>query len=657
VEYEEEFRAFLQESDTFLNSVERVIDEYPRWRTVVVDLGELDEPEVAVDVAKNVLDAVRIVQEEAMKIIEQERPEVSGVWVEFRSSPIEIRARDLSVEFKDRLVTVEGIVRRVDNVAAEVSRVTAECPRCGERFEVRKRDYRPDVKCPNCGATTDPEELFYTDYQVAILQEPPEKIEGTEQPATVEVELRYDHINRVKPGDRVKITGVPKVRLDRGRPRPGDTGEIVLEAHGVERSESMHFPEEINFGREEIEEFRQFAESSPLDELVEAVAPHIHGHETIKRAVVLQLFSCVEESNMRERVHVLIVGDPATAKSQILQHVTEKVAPKGVYVSAQHVTGPGLTAAAERTEDGWALEAGAVVMADGGVIAIDELDKASKSDLNALLEAMESGKVSVAKAGITATLNARCAVLAAANPEAGRWQGDHPIEEINLDPALLSRFDVILFTRDEPDPDKDRKIAETMMEAFEGEFDDLSRRYDFYKRYILYATTEYPNVRISKEAREKLSKWFVSVRQKAADMADEGEIRTVPVTRRQMGATIRLARAAARLRLSDTVEPEDVEVALSVMEKFMEEVMQEEGVLDADVIETGRPKSVREAREYVLRVVRKLSKEYEDGVPKKEIVKAVKNRVDRDKIEEILNDLVEEGDLIQPRPGVYAPIK
>jgi len=657
VEYEEEFRSFLRESDAFLDSVERVIDEYPRWRTVVVDLGELDEPEVAMDAAKNVRDAVRIAREEAMRLIERDRPEVDGVWVEFRSSPIELRARDLSVEFKDQLVTIEGIVRRVDNVAAEVTRVVARCPHCKHEFEVGKRDYRPDVRCPKCGSAVDPDELFYTDYQEAILQEPPEKVEGTEQPATVEVELRYDHINRIKPGDRVKITGIPRIRLGRGRPRPGDTGEIVLEAHGVEKSESLHFPEDVSFGRKELLEFQEFAQSSPIDELARAVAPHIHGHEAIKRAVALQLFSCVEESHMRERIHVLIVGDPATAKSQILQHVTERVAPKGVYVSAQHVTGPGLTAAAERTEDGWALEAGAVVMADGGIIAIDELDKATKSDLNALLEAMESGKVSVAKAGITATLNARCAVLAAANPEAGRWQGDHPIEEINLDPALLSRFDVILFTRDEPDPDQDRRIAETMMDAFDGGVEELDHDYGFYKRYILYATTEYQRVEISPEAREKLSEWFVSVRQKAADMADEGELRTVPVTRRQMGSTIRLARAAARARLSDTVEPEDVEVALSIMEEFMNEVMRDEGTLDADVIETGQPKSVREAREYVLRVVRKLSKEYEDGVPKKEIINAVKNRVSREKIEEILNDLLEEGDLIQPRPGVYAPIK
>ncbi len=656
MEMEREFEEALKNSKTFLRSIDKVITDYPKWRTVVVDLEEFDEPDIAFAVSEDVIEAMKVVQRVAMELIKEERPDVENVWVEFRGSPIRLRARDMSVEFKDRLVTVEGIVRRVDNVAAEVVRVEAECQRCGNRFEVRRREYKPDVRCPNCGTRCEPDELFYTDYQLVVLQEAPEHVKGGEQPATVEVEFRYDHINRVRPGDRVKITAVPRVRLPSSSPRPGDTGEIVLEAHGVERSDSPLPEEDLRFTQDEIEQFEELAEGDPLGEFVEAVAPHIHGHEVIKKAVSLQLFSCVEEGQIRERVHVLIVGDPATAKSQILQHVTEHLAPRGVYVSAQHVTGAGLTAAAERTEDGWTLEAGAVVMADGGMIAIDELDKASRSDLNALLEAMESGKISVAKAGITTTLNARCAVLAAANPEAGRWQGGHPIEEINLDPALLSRFDVILFTRDEPDPEHDRLVAERMMKAFDGEFDEIEGKYGLLRRYVLYATKELPNVTISEDAREELRDWFVSARQEAADRVDEGDLRTVPVTRRQMGSVLRLARASARMRLSETVDREDVSVALSIIEEFMKEVMQEDGVPDADVIETGKPKSVREVREYVLKVVRRLAKKHEDGVPKREIVKAVRHRVSRERVEEILDDLVEEGTLLQPRPGVYLPV-
>lgn len=195
-----------------------------------------------------------------------------------------------------------------------------------------------------------------------------------------------------------------------------------------------------------------------------------------------------------------------------------------------------------------------------------------------------------------------------------------------------------------------------MMEAFDGEFDEIEGKYELLRRYVLYATKEFPNVTISEDAREELRDWFVSARQEAADRIDEGDLRTVPVTRRQMGSVLRLARASARMRLSETVGRGDVSVALSVVEEFMKEVMQEDGVLDADVIETGKPKSVREVREYVLKVVRKLAKKHEDGVPKREIVKAVKHRVSRERVEEILDDLVEEGSLLQPRPGVYLPM-
>ncbi|MEO2241965.1 MAG: AAA family ATPase, partial [Euryarchaeota archaeon] len=426
LEFGEEVLRWLGRSEAFLESVERVIDEFPRWRTVVVDLSEAGR-ELGLWVAEHVEEVEELVRELALALVKPYRPEVDGgrLVVEFRESPLQLELEDVGVWFTDRLVTVEGIVRRVTERRARVEWVVYKCPRCKRTFRASREDLE-GARCPRCGREGVPEEVFLSDCRRIVLQELPE--EAGEQPRTIEAVLPDDLSYRdVRPGDRVRITGRPRVRVE-GLPRPDEEYEFSLEVCGLRRLNDPRPEPELS--REELEEILELAEGDPLERVAELVAPHLHGLETIKRAVALQLFSCVpERGRARERVHILIVGDPATAKTQLLQHVAEELAPKGVYVSAQHVTGPGLTAAAVHTEEGWILEAGPAVLADGGLLAIDELDKASPDDLNAMLEAMESGKVSVAKAGITATLNARCAVLAAANPEAGRWQGDHPIEE------------------------------------------------------------------------------------------------------------------------------------------------------------------------------------------------------------------------------------
>ncbi len=649
----------LEDSPTFWKSIDKIVEEYPAYRTVVVDLEEFDDVGLATAIAEDPETAENMVREMATDIIKKYRPDVDEVKVEFRNSPLSIDLRDVSVELEGRLLTVEGIVRRVDDVVAEVARIRARCTSddCGTEFVVERDVVPPEIRCPTCGSTrVEILEYEFTDLQRVTLQEVPELHRKGGRPASVEVEMRSDLVNRLQPGDRVKLTGIPEIKLDRPKPRPGDTGKIVLNARGVDHTESS-ITEEMVFTESEIEEFREIAEGDPLETVASTVAPHIHGHDDIKRAVALQLFSCVPEGRVRERIHILVVGDPATAKSQILQFVAQELAPRGVYVSAQHVTGAGLTAAAERTEDGWTLEAGAVVLADGGLVAIDELDKASRHDLNALLEAMESGKISVAKAGITATLKARCAVLAAANPEGGRWDpSKHPLEQVNVDPALLSRFDAVFVTRDVPDPEKDEAIAETMVEAY-SEGSSTDEDLEVIRRFVSYATSRTDGLEVTEEAKERLKEWFVEKRKDAADAMESGGVTTLPVTRRQMGSVIRFARAHARMRLSDTVEEEDVNVAISVVEDFMNQVLvdEESGTLDADLIETGKTLTHREARTLVLETVRKLAEEFEDGVPRKEVCERLKGRLKEGQVTEILEELKEEGELMEPYPGHYKP--
>jgi len=653
LEFGEELLEWLGRSKAFRESVERVIDEFPRWRSVVVDLSELDA-DAAMWVARHSEEVEELVREVAVALVEPYRPEVDGgqLVVEFRESPLEVEVDDVGIRFTDQLVTVEGIVRRVVERKARVEWAVYKCPRCKRTFR-STRDDLDRVRCPRCGREGIPEEIRLFDCRRIVLQELPE--EAGDQPRTLEVLLPDELSYRdVRPGDRVRITGRPRVCLT-GVPRPDDEFEFSLEACGIRRLSDPR--PELELSREELEEILEMAESDPLERVTELIAPHLYGLGTIKRATGLQLFSCVpERGRARERVHILIVGDPATAKTQLLQYVAEELAPKGVYVSAQHVTGPGLTAAAVHTEEGWVLEAGPAVLADGGLLAIDELDKASKDDLNAMLEAMESGKVSVAKAGITATLNARCAVLAAANPEAGRWQGDHPIEEINLDPALLSRFDLILPTHDRPEPERDERILEAMASAHEEEPERAEER-ELLRKYVAHAVQHYDRVKMTDEALEIIKEWYLGWRERCADLLDRGEIRTVPVTRRQAGAALRLARAHARMRLSEEVEEEDARVATELMDHYIKNVLKDPdtGEPDADTLETGSVKSRREARRLVLRTLRRLAEEHPNGVPKRELVKKLKHRIPRELLEEALRELKRESRVVTPRPECYLP--
>ena len=209
-----------------------------------------------------------------------------------------------------------------------------------------------------------------------------------------------------------------------------------------------------------------------FDKIAKSIAPSIYGYDEIKRALVLQLFGgtpdkmLVDGSRIRSDMHILLIGDPGSAKTRLLQAVTTMV-PKGIYISGKSTTSAGLTAAAERdefSEGGWTLKAGALVLGSGGEVSIDEFDKISDEDKSALLEAMESQTISIAKAGIVAKFNARCSILAAANPKYGRFDPNiYPSEQFDIPPTLLSRFDLIFPIRDMLDEEQDKNIAKHIL--------------------------------------------------------------------------------------------------------------------------------------------------------------------------------------------------
>jgi DNA replicative helicase MCM subunit Mcm2 (Cdc46/Mcm family) len=351
-----------------------------------------------------------------------------------------------------------------------------------------------------------------------------------------------------------------------------------------------------------------------------------------------------------------------TAKSQLLRYVAE-VAPRGIYTSGKGATAAGLTAAAVKDDFAggrWVLEAGMLVLADGGMAVIDELDKMSPDDRSAMHEVLEQQTVSIAKAGITSTLNARCPVLAAANPKWGRFTNDRTIaEQIDLPPTLLSRFDVIFSIKDHPNQERDRRLADGILASHrEGE----SRVYapnertsssgapfppELLKKYIAYAKRTFRPI-LSDSALAALSDYYVKVRSQGEEPNSP-----VPITARQLEALIRLSEAAAKARLSSEVGAEDARRAIQIMQNFLKRVaMTEGGKLDVDLVQSGVSHSQRERLDIVMRVMRELQDRPEATFTVEEYIEAAeRSGVPANRAEALLQTLRNQGEIIEARPN------
>jgi DNA replicative helicase MCM subunit Mcm2 (Cdc46/Mcm family) len=358
-----------------------------------------------------------------------------------------------------------------------------------------------------------------------------------------------------------------------------------------------------------------------------------------------------------------------TAKSQMLRYIADNIAPRGVYTSGKGSTAAGLTAAAVKDDFGggrWTLEAGAMVLADQGMVCIDELDKMSDNDRSSIHEALEQQTVSVAKAGITATLPAHCPVLAAANPKLGRFTPDKlPAEEIDLAPTLLSRFDVIFAILDKPEREKDRALAGAILaQHVEAEGREAKRteagpegppvkvvlnRFstDFMRKYVAYAKRNVFPV-MEEAAHKALLDFFVDLRKQG-----EGEHKPVPITLRQVEALVRLTEASARSRLSPVATKADAERAITILQHFLKTVLSSEGsVLDIDYITVGISTSARNALQTLREVMVELQKQSPSGFTVEDLVaEGEKKGISKDRVLKLMHEMGRLNEIYEPRTG------
>ena len=487
----------------------------------------------------------------------------------------EIRIRNVRSEHISKIVVIEGFVRRASEIRPEVSEAIFQCADCGNKIVViqTERIIRSPPDCDSCNNKRNfklVDQKLY-DARWVTVEEASEVTSG-ERPSNIMVYLKEDLTspkmhNKTDPGNRIKVVGILKELPKRFKGTRSRQMDIYVDANSVESIESEW--EELEISLEDEQSIIELA-NDPLiyQKLIQTIAPALYGMDEVKEAISLQLFGGVLK-NLRDRtrvrgdIHLLLVGDPSTAKSSIMKTITSLI-PRGKYVSGKGVTAAGLTATVTKDEDflgGWILEAGALVMCNRSLIAIDEFEKIEKGDQVALHEAMEQQSISIAKANIVATLPARTSILAGANPKLGRFDPYLPIkEQIDIPETLLSRFDMKFALRDLPNPDLDAKIADHIMNTrfFHQEEAEPVIRLDLMRKYVAYSRKNcHPEM--SLEAAQELRDFYLTLRGRS------GEDSPIAITPRQYEALIRLAEASAKVQLRNTVSSEDSQRAINLM--------------------------------------------------------------------------------------------
>ena len=592
----------------------------------------------------------------AVKDICKTHIEIRDLNVRFVNLPRRFLIKDLNHRFINRFVSVEGIVRKVYEPKPVLRYAVFECPNCFARYGKEEEGgyvQRP-FKCERCGERNlmlNVDESELTDIQKIQIQDLPENLESSEPPKLLDVYLYDDLTGRVLPGDKVIINGILRIK---GTKKFRAELDVYLEANSIEFIDQD--VRNIQITERDKEEIRRLAKREDIyDLLIQSIAPSIHGYETIKEAIVLQLFGGIMRINpdgtkQRGDIHILLVGDPATSKSQILRAV-KQIAPRAILATGYASTGAGLTATAVKAEDGrWTLEAGALVLADRGIALIDEIEKMNKKDRRYMLESLEQMTISIAKAGINATLNTRCSVLACANPRRGRFDRHEPIvEQIDLDPPLLSRFDLIFVVLDEPDDVRDKEIAKTILTS------DVKTKMpkidpDLFKKYVMYARNEVRDIVLDEKAEEKIVDFYIKLRMKSKEQG------AIAITARQLEALRRLAEASAKVRLSGIATVEDAERAIRIFEESMGQIAidPETGKLDIDFAISGVSATQRDRIAIIKNIVKDLEETTVWGAPEEEIIEKAKEfKILGEKVRETLEKLTQKGELYRPRYGYY----
>ncbi|KAJ4826063.1 MCM DNA helicase complex subunit [Turnera subulata] len=559
-------------------------------------------PNIAIWLADAPQSVLEVMEEVAGKVVFNLFPNYKSIhqkiYVRITNLPVYDQIRNIRQIHLNTMIRIGGVVTRRSGVFPQLQQVKYDCNKCGAILGPFFQNSYSEVKvgsCPECQSkgpfTVNIEQTVYRNYQKLTLQESPGIVPAGRLPRHKEVILLNDLIDCARPGEEIEVTGIYTNNFDlslntkNGFP----VFATVIEANYITKKQDLFSAYKLT--QEDKDQIDKLSKDPRIGErIIKSIAPSIYGHDDIKTAIALAMFGGQEKNvegkhRLRGDINVLLLGDPGTAKSQFLKYV-EKTGQRAVYTTGKGASAVGLTAAVHKdpvTRE-WTLEGGALVLADKGICLIDEFDKMNDQDRVSIHEAMEQQSISISKAGIVTSLQARCSVIAAANPIGGRYDSSKNFtQNVELTDPIISRFDILCVVKDVVDPVSDEMLAKFVVDSHfksrpkGANMDDRSINesqediqasampvdpeilpQDLLKKYITYAKLNvFPKLHDSDM--EKLTRVYAELRRESSH--GQG----VPIAVRHIESMIRMSEAHARMHLRHHVTEEDVNMAIQVL--------------------------------------------------------------------------------------------
>ncbi|KAG9511286.1 DNA replication licensing factor mcm2, partial [Fragariocoptes setiger] len=521
------------------------------------------------------------------------------IFVRIKDLAITDEIRSLRQLHLSQLIRTEGVVTSSTSIIPQLSLIKFDCLKCkyvlGPFIQTQEEEVKPGT-CPGCQSlgpfAINMEETIFKNYQRLTTQESPGRISAGRVPRAKDVIVLGDLCDSCRPGDEIDLTGIysntydGSLNIANGFP----VFSTVIMANNIIRKEDWTSVSQTMVDEDISRIVNLSKDPNIFERIMASICPSVYGHKPVKRAIALALFGGVAKTQEKHRVrgdiNVLLCGDPGTAKSQFLKY-TSKIAPRAVYTTGQGASAVGLTAYVQKSPvtREWTLEAGALVLADNGVCLIDEFDKMSDRDRTSIHEAMEQQTISVSKAGIVASLKARCSVIAAANPIGGRYNGRNTFSQnVELTEPIISRFDIICVVRDEINEFDDQLLTKFVVRSHIKSHPDVTDeelsaveqadnddrieefepiRQDLLRKYIVYARDKIKPV-LSTQQQDQIAKVYADMRRESA------MTNSIPITARHIESIIRCSEAYARMHLRNYVNNDDVRMAIKVtLESFV----------------------------------------------------------------------------------------